>query len=117
MAPVLLLLVPDLLFRARLDAAARREGWTVRAVTRADDALAALPGAAAAVVDLHAAGAADPFRFIEGRGALPALAFADHVRPDLLDRAAAAGAAVASRGELAADLPGHLRRLAGSPAP
>ena len=103
-------LVDDLLFGSRIRAAAEAAGRRVTFVRqddRVEDALRA-DAASLVIVDLARAGAADAIRAVRSlSGArIPIVAFASHVRADLIADARAAGAdRVLARSAFVAALP------------
>ena len=105
---VAVLVVPDLMFQPRIEAALRGLGVRAEVVASAqalDAALAA--GPALAVVDLHAAGfdALDAVRRAHA-AAVPVLAFGRHTEPATLRAAREAGAqVVVPRSQLVEELP------------
>lgn len=133
-APTVLVVVSDLLFRSRIDDAARRQGLALR-VARSTEQLErhlarGLP--ALAIVDLEidtmdAAAAIRQLRAAAGGAALSIVAYAGHTNVGAIDAGRAAGAEVVlARSGFVAQLPAlleraaaswHARRAAPDPAP
>jgi DNA-binding NarL/FixJ family response regulator len=105
---VAVLVVPDLMFQPRIEAALRGLGVRAEAVASAPSLDAALSGGPAlAVIDLHAAGfdALDAVRRAHA-AAVPVLAFGRHTEPATLRAAREAGAqVVVPRSQLVEELP------------
>jgi CheY-like chemotaxis protein len=103
-------IVDDLLFGSRIRAATEAAGTRVTFVRHGgsvEDAVRAA-GAALVIVDLGAPGAADAIRAVRAlEGArIPIVAFASHMRADLIAEARAAGAdRVLARSAFVAELP------------
>jgi hypothetical protein len=114
----LLVAVRDLLFRSKIDEAARRVGVAVRFAPR-DRPLAAVVrelGGGTLLADLNAPEALDGLRAARDSGTVHAVGFMGHAQQELADAAAAAGAEVLTRGQLVARLDA-LVRDAGEPNP
>src|SRR5512146_2546941 len=116
---MLLVMVRDLLFASKIDAASRRAGvsiaWAPRDRPLADGLR---EGAADAVLmDLGEPGAIDALRALRSeRPGVRVTAFAGHLRTDLIDEARSLGAEVLTRGQLSAALVDVLARATGEPA-
>jgi len=102
--------VDDLLFGSRIRAATEAAGRRVTFVRHGGNVEEAVRGAGASlvIVDLARSGAADAIRAVRAlEGArIPIVAFASHVRADLIAEARAAGAdRVLARSAFVAELP------------
>jgi CheY-like chemotaxis protein len=103
-------IVDDLLFGSKIRAATESAGRRVTFVRHGgsvEDAVR-VAGASLVIVDLAASGAADAIRAVRAlEGArIPIIAFASHVRADLIAEARAAGAdRVLARSAFVAELP------------
>jgi DNA-binding NarL/FixJ family response regulator len=102
--------VEDLLFGSKIRAAADAGGSTVRFARRTEDVAAVVreAGASLVIVDLGAAGAAEVIRSIRAtlETSVSIVAFASHVRADLITDARAAGAdRVLARSAFVTELP------------
>jgi hypothetical protein len=113
----LLVAVRDLLFRSKIDEAARRVGVGVRFAPRdrpLADAVREL-GRGTLLADLNAPQAMDALRAAQAAGTVKAIGYLGHLQQDLADAAAAMGAEVLTRGQLVARLD-VLLRDAGEPS-
>jgi CheY-like chemotaxis protein len=103
-------IVDDLLFGSRIRAATEAAGRRVTFVRRSDSVEDAVRGAGASlvIVDLARSGAADAIRAVRSlEGArIPIVAFASHLRADLIAEARVAGAdRVLARSAFVTELP------------
>jgi hypothetical protein len=112
----LLVAVRDLLFRSKIDEAARRSGVAVRHAPRDAplvDAVRALE-APTVLADLDAPGALDALAAARTAGAARVIGYLGHLQHDLAEAAAAAGVEVLTRGQLVGRLDAILREAAGT---
>lgn len=116
MSRTIVIVVVDLLFQSRIQAAAEALGLGVRIADTPANAEAALAaGPALAVIDVDAAGIDTPsaIRAAKAAGA-KVLAFGRHTEPQALRAARDAGAdVVVARSQLAAELPELMQTLLG----
>ncbi|HUL59442.1 MAG TPA: hypothetical protein VLU43_09220 [Anaeromyxobacteraceae bacterium] len=105
--------VRDLVFRSRIEAAAGRLGVTVRVAPRGAplaEVVREAPGATV-LADLGEPGMLDEIGAIERAGGARVVGFLGHLRQDLMEAAAAAGAdEILTRGQFVARLDDLLRR-------
>jgi hypothetical protein len=102
----LLVAVRDLIFRSRIEEAARRAGVAVRIAPRdlpLEEAIRAL-GAGTVLADLNQKGALKALEAAAAGGAVRAVGYLGHLQEDLAAAAEAAGILVLTRGQLAARL-------------
>jgi len=91
---IVLAIVDDLFFQAKIQAAAAPLGIEVRIATTVAQAHATASGSAAVIVDLNLA-SADPLEVVRAlrmqRPAVPIIGYGSHVQAELLAQAQAAG--------------------------
>ncbi len=115
---MVLVLVRDLLFGSKIDAAAKRTGiavaWTPRGTTLTEAAREVRP--VGVLVDLGEARVLEELRsLLSERPEVKVVGFVGHLRTDLIDEARALGVAeVLTRGQLNASLDDVLLRAAAS---
>lgn len=107
---MIIAVVDDLLFGSKIRSAADAAGTAIRFVRRGDDLSSALSeeDSSLMLVDLSSTGAADAIRLARATvgPAVAIVAFASHVRADLIADARAAGAdRVLARSAFVAELP------------
>src|SRR5512133_1808505 len=118
---MLLVLVRDLLFGSKIDAAAKRAGvpvaWARRGATLAEAAREHCPDAV--LVDLGEPRALDELRaLLSDRPEVRVTGFVGHLRTDLIDEARALGVTeILTRGQLNASLDEVLLRSTATPVP
>jgi CheY-like chemotaxis protein len=117
--PPVLVVITDLLFRSKIDDAARRAGVPLRVAKSVEQLDRHLGGAAPAVVlmdlemeGLDSAGMLARLRANQGTTHVPVIGFAGHTNVEVIHAARANGVQVMARSAFVAQLPAMMERIA-----